>query len=431
MLDGGDGPARQLAMSILVRMAGVYGATALMDISQAHIDSTIYLGDATLEFAERLASLGARVAVPTSLNVSGVDECGWKDWAVAPEWAAKAARQMLAYERMGAVPTWTCAPYQTHMRPAFGQQIAWGESNAISFANSVIGARTERYPDLLDICCAITGRVPAIGLHLTENRAGQLLLRLSGVPRALQQDDQFFAVLGHLVGTLAGDQIPVIDGIVVSPAEDQLKAFAAAAAASGRVALFHMVGVTPEAPTLEAAFWPLTSPGGQPRQSSDAVQASDGGFGGPRIEVTVSDLRAARRELTTAEGRELDMVILGSPHCSLAEFALLAPLVAGQHAHPRVKFLITSSRLMKERAQETGVLQPIVSFGAQITLDTCILASPMLPPEIKTLMTNSAKYAYYAPSLLKTRVTFGSLADCVHSAIEGRVVRDESVWQSA
>ena len=127
MLDGEHGPAAQLAMSIVVRMADVYGAATLMDISQAHIDSTIYLGDATLEFAERLASLGAKVAVPTSLNVSGVDECGWKDWAVKPEWAAKAARQMLAYERMGAVPTWTCAPYQTTMRPVFGQQIAWGE----------------------------------------------------------------------------------------------------------------------------------------------------------------------------------------------------------------------------------------------------------------------------------------------------------------
>ncbi len=215
MLAGERGRAPQLAMSILVRMAEVYGAGELMDISQAHIDSTIYLGDATLEFAERLASLGAKVAVPTSLNVSGVDECGWKDWAVKAEWAAKAARQMLAYERMGAVPTWTCAPYQTHMRPVFGQQIAWGESNAISFANSVIGARTERYPDLLDICCAIAGRVPAIGLHLTEHRAGEMLLRLDHVPQALQQDDQFFAVLGHLVGARAGDRIPVIDGIVV------------------------------------------------------------------------------------------------------------------------------------------------------------------------------------------------------------------------
>jgi predicted aconitase len=411
MLDGAHGPAAQFAMSIVVRMAAVFGADELMDISQAHVDSTIYLGDATLEFAERLASLGARVAVPTSLNVSGVDECGWKDWAVSPEWAAKAARQMLAYERMGAVPTWTCAPYQTHMRPAFGQQIAWGESNAIAFANSVIGARTERYPDLLDICCAITGRVPAVGLHLTRGRAGQILIRLVGVSPALQRDDQFFAVLGHLVGKLADDRIPVIAGIVVSPAEDQLKAFAAASASSGRVALFHMVGVTPEAPTSDAAFQ-----GGAPDRTHD---------------VTVDDLRAARRELTTADGRELDMVILGSPHFSVAEFQRLAPLVAGRRAHPRVKFLITSGRLMKEQAERAGVLAPIAAFGAQITLDTCILASPMLPPEIRTLMTNSAKYAYYAPSLLNTRVTFGSLADCVRSAVEGRVVRDESLWQRA
>jgi len=410
MLDGGRGPACQLAMSIVVKMADVYGAGELMDISQAHIDSTIYLGDATLEFAEHLASLGARVAVPTSLNVSGVDECGWKDWAVSPEWAAKAARQMLAYERMGAVPTWTCAPYQTHMRPAFGQQIAWGESNAIAFANGVIGARTERYPDLLDICCAITARVPAVGLHLTEERAGQMLIRLRDVPIVLQQDDQFFAVLGHLVGKLAEDRIPVIEGVAVAPPEDHLKAFAAAAASSGRVAMFHMVGVTPEAASVDVAF--------QGRAPEDVV------------EVTVADLRAARRELTTADGRELDMVILGSPHFSIAEFRALAPLVAGRRAHPRVKFLVTSSRLMKAQADEAGVLAPVAAFGAQITLDTCILASPMLPPEIRTLMTNSAKYAYYAPSLLNTRVTFGSLRDCVESAVAGRVVRDESLWQS-
>ncbi len=411
MLDGAHGPAPQFAMSVLVRMAEVYGAETLMDISQAHIDSTIYLGDATLDFAERLAAMGARVAVPTSLNVSGVDECGWKDWAVPPEWAAKAARQMLAYQKMGAVPTWTCAPYQTHMRPAFGQQIAWGESNAIAFANSVICARTERYPDLLDICCAITGRVPAVGLHIDANRAGQLLLTLTGVPAALQNDDQFFAVLGHLAGKLADDHIPVIEGVLVNPPEDQLKAFAAAAASSGRVALFHMVGITPEAPTTEAAF--------------------KGGTPGRTVAITVDALRSARAELTTADGRELDMVILGSPHFSLAEFGRLAPLVSGRRVHPRVRFLVTSSRLMKEKAAEAGVLAPILEFGAQVTLDTCILASPMLPPEVRTLMTNSAKYAYYAPSLLNTRVTFGSLADCVASAIEGRVVRDDSPWQAS
>jgi predicted aconitase len=412
MLAGDRGPAAALAMSILVRMADVYGAERLMDISHAHIDSTIYLGEATLEFAERLAALGAKVAVPTSLNVSGVDACGgWKDWAVTPEWAAKAARQMLAYERMGAAPTWTCAPYQTHMRPVFGQQIAWGESNAIAFANSVIGARTERYPDLLDICCAITGRVPAVGLHVKENRAGQMLIQLIDVPGPLQQDEQFFAVLGHLIGQLAGDRIPVVDGIVSTPSEDQLKAFAAAAASSGRVALFHLVGITPEAPSVEEAC--------QGRTLED------------RVDVTTADLRAARRELTTADGRHLDMVILGSPHFSIAEFSLLAPLVAGRRTHPRVRFLVTSSRSMREQAERAGVLAPILAFGAEITLDTCILASPMLPPEIRTLMTNSPKYAYYAPSLLKTRVTFGSLADCVRSAVEGAVVRDEALWETA
>src|SRR5919198_4921735 len=191
--------------------------------------------------------------------------------------AAQFAMQMLAYEKMGASPTWTCAPYQTAMRPSFGQQIAWGESNAIAFANSVIGARTERYPDLLDICCAITGRVPAVGLHLEANRAGQLLLRLTGVPAALQRDDQFFPVLGHLVGKLAEDRIPVIEGVSVSPIEDDLKAFAAAVASSGRVALFHIAGVTPEAPTVRAACH-----GRDPERT---------------IDVTVRDLQSARAEL--------------------------------------------------------------------------------------------------------------------------------------
>jgi hypothetical protein len=312
---------------------------------------------------------------------------------------------MVAYQSMGAIPTWTCAPYQTEWRPSFGQQVAWGESNAIVFANSVLGARTERYPDLLDICCAITGRVPAVGLHLTENRAGQLLFRLVDVPLAVQADDTFYPVLGHLLGKVAGDRIPVVDGLAVQPAEDQLKALGAAAASSGAVALFHIVGVTPEAPALEAAFQ-----GRQPLQT---------------VDVTMDSLRQARRELTTAEGDRLDMVVLGSPHFSLAEFRQLAPLLEGHHTHPYVRFLITSSRGMVLLAKQAGYVDALERFGGKLTVDTCILASPMLPPDVKLLMTNSAKYAYYAPGLLGTRITFGSLEDCVRSAVAGRVVRGE------
>ena len=175
-------------MRIILRMAEVFGAKALLDITQAHIDSTVYIGEANLEFAERLVQGGARVAVPTTLNVSGLDEHGWQDWSVPPDWAEKARRQMVAYERMGCVPTWTCAPYQAEHAPRFGQQIAWGESSAIVFANSVLGARTERYPDLLDICAAITGRVPAFGLHLDENRRADVALRLRNVPLTLQRN---------------------------------------------------------------------------------------------------------------------------------------------------------------------------------------------------------------------------------------------------
>src|SRR5688572_22297380 len=224
MLNGEFGSASQMAMKILVCMAEVSGAKELLDIVGAHIDSTVYIGDAGLEFAEKLASLGAKVSVPTTLNVSGLDEHHWKEWAVTPEWAQQAHRQMIAYQSMGTIPTWTCAPYQTEMKPAFGQQIAWGESNAIVFANSVLGARTERYPDLFDICCAITGRAPNIGLHRTENRAGELLLNLRGVPEMLQLGDDFYPVLGHLIGKLARERIPVLDGQCIIPSEDQLKA---------------------------------------------------------------------------------------------------------------------------------------------------------------------------------------------------------------
>jgi len=408
LLAGKHGPAAKFAMSIIHRMAPVYGAHEFLDISAAHIDSSIYVGEAGLEFAERLASMGAQVSVPTTLNVSGLDEHNWQEWAVPADWAGKAHRQMLAYESMGCVPTWTCTPYQDRMRPVFGQQIAWGESNAIAFANSVIGARTERYPDLFDICCAITGRAPAVGLHLDGNRAGELLVTLVDIPDQLQSNDSFYPVFGHLLGKLAKDQIPVVQGLTQRPTEDQLKAFCAAVASSGAVALFHLIGITPEAPTLDAAFQ-----GHHPKAEYD---------------VNFKDLISARQDLSTYKDGAVQMVVLGSPHFSLTEFKQLAPLLKGKHVHSDVKFLVTTNRLMAGLAQQACILDVVRDFGGQITLDTCILATPMLPADIKLLMTNSAKYAYYAPGLLDTQITFGSLEDCVNSAVMGKVIRDDSLW---
>lgn len=411
-LDGASGEGARLAMSIVVRMAEVMEAPSLLDITAAHIDSSLYQGPATLEFAERLADGGARVCVPATLNVSGVDPAGWRDWDVPEDWAEPARRQMEAYERMGCSPTWTCAPYQTETRPEFGQQIAWGESSAIVFANSVLGARTERYPDLMDICCAITGRAPAAGLHLEENRGGDVLVDLSRVPPALGQDPAFYPVLGHWVGGRAGDRIPVLDGLEVDPTEDDLKALGAAMASAGAIALFHWVGVTPEAPDLATAF--------RGEAPTTAIRA------------TLSELRAARADLGSGleAGDGVDLIVLGSPHFSLAEFEALSNLVARRSKDAGVRMLVTTGRAVRDIARRAGLLEAIEEFGAELTVDTCILTSPMLPQEITRLMTNSAKYAYYSPGLLERAVAFGSLEDCVESAVKGRVVRDEGPWAS-
>ena len=410
LLEGEEGDGARMAMSILVRMAEVQGAERLIPVTAAHIDSALYMGDATLEYAERLAGLGAKVVVPATLNVAGVDPHGWERWAVPPEWAEKARRQMVAYQSMGCIPSWTCAPYQTEARPAFGDQIAWGESSAIVFANSVLGARTERYPDLLDICAAIAGRVPAVGLHLTENRAGQVLFRFRDIPPALLASDELYPVLGHLVGKVAGDRVAVLDGLDVTPSEDQLKTLGAAASSSGAVALFHWAGVTPEASSLEEAFQ------GRPAEET--------------LDVGMGELRSARDELSTSEGERLDMVVLGSPHFSLEEFKVLAPLLEGRSRHPDVRFLVTTGRGVKLIAQEAGILDPLHDFGGDVTVDTCILTTPMLPSEIEILMTNSAKYAYYTPGLLSRAMVFGSTSDCVDSAVQGRVVRDDHLWHT-
>ncbi len=351
LLAGERGPGAQMAMRIIVRMAEILGVERLIDIEAAHIDSSLYMGAATLEFAEKLVDLGAKVSVPSTLNVSGVDEHGWTQWSVPPDWAENAKRQMRAYQQMGCIPTWTCAPYQTEFKPKFGQQIAWGESNAIVFANSIIGARTERYPDLLDICAAITARVPAAGLHLQENRAGQVLLRLKGVPDRVQRHESFYPVLGHMMGKVSGEKNPVVVGMEVEPEWDQLKALGAAAASSGTVGLFHLVGITPEAHTLEDALQ-----GNEPEQV---------------IDVTMDHLREVWGELSTTGGRALDLVVLGCPHFSLTEFERLVLLIDGKEKHKDVEFLVNSNRAMRTLADEAGYLRSLEAFGGVVTVDTC------------------------------------------------------------
>ncbi len=408
VLNGDFGTAPKMAMNILVQLGEVLGADELLDIEQVHVDGCIYESEAHLDFAEKLASLEARVIVPTTLNATSLDMRHPDAWGYSAQWKSQARRIANAYLAMGCTPTWTCAPYQTEFVPKFGQQIAWAESNAIVFANSVIGARTNRYGDFTDICAAITGRVPKYGLHLAENRRGQILFELKNIPDALLDDDAFFPVLGHYLGKRAGDKIPVLLGLPHNTTQDALKALGAGAASSGGVAMFHAVGITPEAKTLQDAF---------------------GGSTYERVEITLSDLNAARAELSSADGSQLDAVVLGSPHFSLQESLRLAELIHGQKVHSSVEFIVTTNRIVREALRARGVLQTLTGAGVRLCEDTCILLSPMLRSEIRVLMTNSAKYAYYAPNLIDRRVVFGSLRDCVASAVQGRVVREEELWR--
>ncbi len=409
MLDGRRGEAVRMAMSIMTKMADVYGAEELMDVTAAHIDGCGLLSEASLEFAEALAAKGGKVVIPTTLNMGPLDLQNWRQFVGDEDFAAKAIRQGKAYTDMGCIPTWTCAPYEGYLTPRFGQQIAWGESNAVAYANSVLGARTNRYADYIDICAALTGRVPKSGLHLTANRKGQVLLTLKGFEADLLADEVFYPVLGHLIGPLVGERIPVIEGLPATVSGDQLKAFCAAVASSGAVGLFHAVGVTPEAPTREAAF------------AGEAPEEV--------IEIGPAEWEAARADLSTAAaGAKLDIVVLGCPHFSYEEFRRLVELIgaAGATCHAEVDFVVITSTTSHALLQRSGWLERLTDFGVRITLDTCLFHTPMIPPETKVLMTNSGKCAYYAPGHLDVQIAFGSMADCVRSAVAGCVRgRDE------
>jgi predicted aconitase len=390
----------------------VTGAGRLIDISGAHVDSCLYHGEATVDFVDRLSAGDARVRVPTTLNVGAVDLIHPELVGGDPAVRERGRLLMDRYRALGARPTYTCAPYQlADSRPALGEQVAWGESNAIAFCNAVLGARTNRYGDFLDVAAAVTGRVPDAGLHRTEERRATLVLRLAeDVPEDLREADELFAVLGIVLGRRAGSAVAAIDGVPGGQSEDRLKAIGAAAASSGSVAMFHVVGSTPEAPTLDAALQ------GAP---ADAVE-----------EVSLADLRGARAELETEEALNapLAAVSLGTPHASVTELERYAELLGGRRVHPDVELLISTGRDTLAVADEQGINRRLEDAGAQFLVDTCSYLVPVLRPRDGAVMTDSAKWAWYAPGNVGARAVIGSTSDCVESAVSGRIVRDERIW---
>jgi predicted aconitase len=408
MLAGEAGPAVRLAMQVLAALGEASGARRMVPVTSAHIDGCLYHGRAGLDFAERLVAGGGHVRVPTTLNVSSLDLLQPGLVRLPDDEREPARRLMDAYVALGGAPTWTCAPYQLPARPARGEQVAWGESNAIVFANSVLGARTERYGDFSDICAALAGRVPLAGLHTDAARRARLVFEMPDLPPQAYEQPETYALVGHVIGRRAGTAVPAIVGLPLATSEDEMKALGAAAASSGGVALCHLVGVTPEAPTL-----------------ADAT----GGRSPRTIRLERSDLRAGWEELSSVDaGAPIQAVSLGTPHMSLAELERLAPLLASTRIAAGVTVYVSTSRHQLTELERTGKLAVFRRPGVQLVVDTCTYITPILGADVRTAMTNSAKWAWYAPANLSLEACFGTLEECLISAAAGRVMRERPRW---
>lgn len=408
MRDGHLGEAVSMAMSILVDLGEAIGAPEMVEITHVHTDSGFYLGDAGLEFVEHLAGLGGQVAVPTSMNNTSFDIERCRSYGVYAELFNKIKRLEKAHLAMGAYPSWTCAPYQDGILPKPGALVAWSESNAIVFANSVLGARTNRTGDLVDICCALTGRAPKTGLYLDENRMATIHVKVENFPAEAYTDARFYPLLGYFIGKQCGNQVVAISGIPVRVTMEDLKGLGAAAASSGATALFHVVGITPEAPSLRSCL-----------MRSTTIQT---------VTVTPDALKDSEALLCTAKNEQLDWVGLGCPHFSYAEFTELAESIAGKKINSGIAFSVFTSRKILQQIEKTGILDKLKDAGIEVYTDGCLLLYPQSLKPSGTMMTNSAKAANYIFSQSGYRAAYGSIQECVESAVVGKIVRRPPAW---
>ena len=427
MLRGDGGVAAQVALRVLLRTARLQGATRLVDVTQAHLDSCIYIGGAGLEFARKFAGWQGKVRVPTTTNAISVDLNQWRAHGVGATMGKSASDLADAYLSLGAQPSFTCAPYLLEGAPSLGEHIGWSESNAVVFANACLGARTQKYADFLDVCVALTGRAPFAGCHTDEGRRASLLLHLDTSGLELSKlDDAFYGALGYLCGLEAGNRVPLLSGLEgVEISRDQLKAFSAAFGTTGAAALFHIAGHTPEAhdalPTAGGS-----SEGFETRRISAAeIRHTYAALGGEEPAPY-----APMDDKGEDGGAAVQLVALGNPHFSFDECAELAALIAGERRHDDVRLIVTMGRAVLAQAQSAGHAAQIDLFGGQIVSDTCwcMLREPVVPESAAALVTNSAKYAHYAPGLVDRRVRFASLEGCIAAAVHGRVPTGPPPW---
>jgi hypothetical protein len=390
MLQGEFGPATRKAMEILATLGTIYGAEKMIPVSSVQVSGVSYdnLGEAGLDFLSEMAAGGGKAQVLTTLNPAGMDIEDPTSLGISAEFARQQQRVIDAFEAMGILTTCTCTPYLTGNLPHFGEHIAWAESSAVCYANSVLGARTNREGGPSALAAALTGRTPAYGLHLTEQRAPSLTIRVQEAQ--LAENDEFGA-LGLLIGKQIEmrkqNRVVTIRGIEQASLEN-LKSFCASLATYGGAALFHMEGITPEAGMYES-----------PEET---------------VYLSQADIEGARRSLNDDSAGEVDFVSLGCPHLSILEIARVAELLRGKKV--KKTFWITTARPTRQIAERMGYTAIIEEAGAVIAADTCCVVAP-IQGRFHTIATDSAKACYYAYGKNKMKTRFMAFDEVIQEAL--------------
>jgi len=388
MLDGKHGKAAQKSMEILTTLGDIFDAEDMVEVTGVQIAGVSYanLGEAGLEWLSEMAEDG-KVRVLTTLNPAGMDRENWQALGIDEDFAKNQNRAIDAFAKMGIITTCSCTPYLIGNAPHFGQHLAWAESSAVCYSNSVIGARTNREGGPSALASALMGKTPRYGYHLNENRHGQVLVKINAPIRGTDE----FGVLGKIIGDKLvelGKKIPYITGIASATVEE-LKSFCASVATYGGTALFHMETITPEYNTYS-----------KPTEIS--------------FEINQDDLDRTRNQLVDEE-IEVDFVSIGCPHASIHEIAKIASLLEGKEV--KKEFWITTARPTKKIADEAGYSKVIEGAGAKFAADTCCVVAP-IKGRFKGIMVDSAKACYYGRAKNKFKVKIGTIEECIQEAIK-------------
>jgi len=381
LLNGEHGETKQKMMEILVGLGKTKNAERLIEVKNVQVSGASYktIGDAGLEW---LNSLSGKVVVPSFLNPIGMPRNGWESFGISQEFAMKQEQVTNAYIRLGIRPTCTCTPYYFTLLER-GDHLAWSESSAVVYANSVLGARTNREGGPSALASALTGKTPEYGLHIVKNRVPNIEFHLANPEDAKNWTDAEYGAFGIIAGAIAGDKIPLFKGI--RPKSDMLKSMGAAMGASGAVALFHVEDITPEA----------------------------------RFPFFKKNFEEQEREVVTIETEEVrelfgdiepDAVAIGCPHLSEDEIVRIAKLLEGKRTIMPLYIFAAAAQVIAHRE----LFEKIGKSGAMIVSDTCMIVSPIL--ETKTVMTNSGKAFTYLPGMCKAIPRLGTLEDCIKVA---------------